>query len=226
VDDIDALLAEADEQMGPIRKAYAASLRAKEVAPGLQPKIKNVLENQRSALEYLAHAIVDQYGKKGTRVYFPIVATAGDFSGRFDKNMQGVATARPDIRDAIEQRQPYWSGYEWIGHLATLTNENKHQKLTPQRRAEATRLTGGPGGGTIGTQGARIGIGEGAAIMIGQGANIQFASEGPVRSHNIEQTTLVDWLFADPSISALETLETIQQQLPTLIAEIRHVAGL
>jgi hypothetical protein len=56
-------------------------------------------------------------------------------------------------------------GYTWLPAFMELTNENKHQRLTPQVRKESKepRISGG---------GASIGIGEGASISIGPGASI------------------------------------------------------
>ena len=226
MEDLAALLAEVDEQMGTVRRLYADSLRTETVFPGLQPKIKNVLENQRSALEYLASAIVDRFGKSTGRSYYPIVSEPALFDARFAKNMRGVAAARPDIRDAIEARQPYRQGYEWLGHLATLTNENKHQKLSPQQRVETRELRPGPGGaGVIGGPGASIRMTGNASIRMTGNASISFGG-GPVVARNIQRRVLVDWLFADLRISALATLTEIERRLPSLISEIRQVAGL
>jgi hypothetical protein len=46
VQDIDALLAEADDQLGRVREMYADSLRSQAIPSNLPPKIKNILENQ------------------------------------------------------------------------------------------------------------------------------------------------------------------------------------
>lgn len=225
--DIEALLAEAAGQMVSVRELYAASLRASEVAPGLQTKIKNVLENERSALEYLAHDVVERFGESGAKCYFPIVTTPEDFPARFDKTMRGVAAARPDIRDAVEERQPYNGGYEWLGHLATLTNENKHQRLSAQERVEATELRPGPGGtGIIGTPtGGAIRLEGSVSLVTSDGGSMSFG-DGPVTFQNVQRTVLVDWIFADLGVTALGTLETVFKQLPALVADIAGIAGL
>ena len=70
--DIDALLEDADEQLERVRDLYEKSLREKEVPTKLKTRIKNVVENQRSALEYLAHAIYERHGDgKGAKSYYP-----------------------------------------------------------------------------------------------------------------------------------------------------------
>lgn len=103
------------------------------------------------------------------------------------RQMPGVAPSLPDVRDEIERHQPYYDGQEWLGHLVTLTNENKHKRLTPQERTETTRLSPGPGGGVIGLSGgAQIRMGHGASIQIGQGASISFGGTGApiMQSHH------------------------------------------
>ena len=111
--DIDALIDDAGEQLERVRELYEDSLREKEVPGKLRTRIKNVLENQRSALEYLANAIYERYGD-GTdaRVYYPVTDAATAFGGTFDRLLPGVAANAPTVRDAIEARQPYQPGYE------------------------------------------------------------------------------------------------------------------
>jgi hypothetical protein len=54
----------------------------------------------------------------------------------------------------------------WLPDLATLSNENKHENLTPQTRTETHELR-------VESLGAGISIGEGAAISLGAGTSIQ-----------------------------------------------------
>ncbi len=77
---VDALLADAEEQMAAVRSLYDTSLTEKQVIRGLQVRIKNVLENQRSALEYVAHAVVVLAGGNGSRCYFPVLNEPGEFT--------------------------------------------------------------------------------------------------------------------------------------------------
>lgn len=53
--DARALVREAARQTGEVRDLYEAGPRSQILDPGLRPRVKNALENQRSALEYLAH---------------------------------------------------------------------------------------------------------------------------------------------------------------------------
>jgi hypothetical protein len=245
VDDIDALINEAADQLVAVRGLYQRSLTVASRLSRLQAKIKNVLENQRSALDYLAHAIVERDGKAGSRAYFPVAKKPEVFSDVFGGQMPGVRATRPDIEGAIEKRQPYQPGYEWLEHLVFLTNENKHRRLTPQTQEVTAELRGGPGGGTIGAGDpdrkliiadevtilksmnvTGVDLPEGAAIRLAPGAEMTVSGPGPLDVRNVTQTEIVDWLFADLAISALATLERIQAKLPGLLAEVIHVAGL
>jgi len=244
--DIDALIEDAAEQLDRVRELYEASLRAKEVPAKLRTRIKNVLENQRSALEYMAHAIYEAHGDgKGKNSYYPVAASLTEFPGYFNKVMSGVATNCPDVRDAIEARQPYRPGYEWLTHLSLLTNENKHRRLTPQTRTETKTVeTRGPRGGQVGyTEGVTflpggqgISFGPGGSISFGPGGSIEFGPGGtsvsgvpvdpttqrpvPTPGATVAETVYVDWLFEDPQLSALGTLERIQDSLPSLVDDV------
>lgn len=142
-------------------------------------------------------------------------------------NMRGVAEARPDIAKIIEKCQPYRPGREWLGHLATLTNENKHQALTAQTRREVTQISPGAGGGAFGlTGGPQIHMSGGASIQMSGGASIGFSGPGQPFQQNMTRTILVDWLFEQPQVSALGLLKHVQQELPKLLDELLDAADL
>ena len=211
--DIDALLEESGEQLERVRELYEKSLRDKDVPSGLRVRIKNVVENQRSALEYLANAIYERHGDgKGKNSYYPVANAPSEFPGLFERYLPGVAANCPDAREAIQARQPYVPGFEWLRHLVLLTNENKHRRLTPQTRSEqrTTRFESG---------GAVIELGEGASIQLGAGADISLGGQS-IRQIRPTQVTYVDWLFEDPQLSALGTLEQIHESLPRLVDDV------
>jgi len=60
------------------------------------------------------------------------------------------------------------NGHKWLPAFMDLTNENKHQRLTPQERRESKelRISGGGASMSLG-QGASISVGSGASISIG-----------------------------------------------------------
>ena len=58
---IRALLKKASSEFSELRKAYEVSLHEKVVREDFKVSIKNVFENLRSSLDYLAHDIFEAY---------------------------------------------------------------------------------------------------------------------------------------------------------------------
>jgi hypothetical protein len=218
--DIDAVVEHAQEQLELVGSIYESALQEQQVNSTLQVRIKNVVENQRSALEYVAHAIYAGYGDgKGARSYYPLAVVDKKFPTLFDRLLPGVAATCPAVRDAIEARQPYQGGYEWLHHLSLLTNENKHRRLTPQARTETRRVRVETVGGSRVEYGEGVRFGSG--VLIG-GVPVDPNTQLPVPSpqQSVTVTTYVDWLFEEPPLSALGTLQRIQGALPSLIDDV------
>jgi len=214
--DIDALVEDAALQLGLVRETYQVTLQAQEVPRRLMARIKNVVENQRSALEYLAHQIYEEYGDgAGAKSYYPIANANTQFLGLFERNLPGVAANCPNVRDAIEARQWYQRGYEWLQHLVSLTNENKHRRLTPQTRSELEVSRWNRPSATIETDSrgnVRVSPPAGRS-------DLRFA--GDLRDvPPDERMVYVDWLFDDPPLPALATLEAIQGGLSALVDDV------
>jgi hypothetical protein len=221
LNDVEATLGLAAEQLGEIEKIYNDTLAAQNIPPRLQALIKGVIEHQRSALDFTTHAIATGLGtaRDGDRIYWPYARRPEDFVGYFDKNLPGLRAARPDIADAYQRYQPYTPGYEWIADLIELAKSNKHRQLTPQTRTEnhATRFSGPLGGA--------IEIGRGASIQIGQGAAILIDGV-PLQSIQPQRIVYVAWLFADSGKNALGTLQGIQAGIEPLLHGLCNLAGL
>jgi hypothetical protein len=173
-DDANELVKHAEGDLAKIREAYEASLHAKDVRGSLRVEIKNFIENLRSALDFAARGLYTKYGsspKADPKIYFPYAATNQDRatfekSGRIEACIPGINAAKPDVVQALLEMQHFGShGFTWLPDFMDLTNENKHERLTPQVRKESKelRISGG---------GASIAIGEGASISIGPGASI------------------------------------------------------
>ncbi len=230
--DVDVLLDDADEQLKRVRDMYEASLQAKDASGPLQARIKNVLENQRSALDYLATAITNRDGKQGTKPQFPYSFEPEEFDKWFDKAMPGVRAARADIADAFRRHQPFQPGHDWVKDLAALTNENKHRQLTPQSRDETRQIDtrrGGTGAGVVFTpyQPGKGGVSFGGDLVI-NGVPVDSQTLLPIGGgpKPYIETIYVDWLFADPPKSALRTLEEIAAGIRPAVADIVQTAGL
>lgn len=73
---IQALLKKAEAQLRDVETEYNRSLHAKAIEAELRIDIKNLCENMRSALDYLAHDIRERFcpsATPGDRFYFPVM---------------------------------------------------------------------------------------------------------------------------------------------------------
>jgi hypothetical protein len=157
LDDIDTLLVAADEDIDDIASMYKASLATKQVPQRLRADIKNVLENPRSVLDYLAVAITEKFGTPRRSICYPLATSDTDLARRMVSAMSGVAEKRKRITKKIGDHQLYNS--PWLKHLSTLVRENKHNRLTPQERRQNLIVAPTAGGaGYIGTPGAGIAL--------------------------------------------------------------------
>lgn len=182
-DDAKELVRHAEQKLVEIKKEYERSLHKQRIKPALLVDIKNFFENLRSALDFSAHGIFDQFGSSSNaqpKIYFPYARASQsrlefEEAGRIEKCIPGLTASRPDIVQLLLEMQHFGSrGYDWLPDFMNLTNENKHQKLSPQVRQEAKALrVSFPGGSsmTLG-QGASISIGPRASISSG-GASIK-----------------------------------------------------
>lgn len=218
VREIRALLDEVERQLVDVQGVYEASLRAKDVSPELKVRIKNILENQRSALEYLAAQITDRDGVKGSRTKYPLAPTAADFVASIDRSMPGVRAARPDVAAKIELVQPFQQSCGWLAALRDLTNENKHQRLSPQVRKQTWQRSFR---GVTWTEGVKFGAG----VLIG-GVPVNPATQKPEGAEPVQETIYVDWQFEDLGVSAFGTLQEIQSNLRVVTEEIGSLAGI
>ena len=171
------LINESKETLAEIKSAYEDSLHDQEVKPKLLIKIKNFMENLRSALDFIAHDLFDKYGTtsgNAPNIYFPYAWDGLDLNGfrtknRIEKCIPGLIANRSDIASKIEDYQHFSSANNWwLPKFMDLNNENKHQRLTPQTRKETKQLNIKSSGG-----GASISLGGGASISLGHGASIQ-----------------------------------------------------
>ena len=169
------LVKDAKRRLGEVKNSYEKSLMEKEVSIDLRIAIKNVLDNLRSALDYAARELRERYspssGSKG-RVYFPIAAKGSDFRSLVGKNIPGLLKKLPDLLPVLESFQQFFSpSNSWLPDLATLSNENKHERLTPQTRTESERVVARSQAGTV--------IWNPSAVRFGSGVHIGGAPVDP-----------------------------------------------
>ncbi len=176
IEDAKELVKECASSLAAIKKEYDESLHEKNIHPKLLIKIKNFMENLRSALDFTAHDLFNKYGDGSStnNLYFPYAWEGLDLAGfrgkkRVEKCIPGLSRNRPDIAAMIENYQ-HFSDIKntWLPQFMDLNNENKHQRLTPQTRKERKELRLSSGGTSISMgQGASISIGRGASITMG-----------------------------------------------------------
>jgi hypothetical protein len=145
------------------------STKTRNLTQELLVKIRSILDQvMYSFFENEILPCLDESEKKKAKVYFPIVSKKGDLKsvlGRF--KVKDLDQTHPNIFNFLESIQPYNKNYEWLTYLVQYSNE-KHIRLTPQKRIEHKRLSmGSNGAGITLTGGASISLGRGASISIG-----------------------------------------------------------
>src|SRR6266508_2314286 len=107
IDDIRALMEDAAEQIAAAGALHDEALTDYKVRGRFKTRVKNVLEAQRSSLDYLAVAITEQYGTPKGPIYYPLAPSSAEFAAEMDRKMPGVAAAEPDIAAAVGRHQPH-----------------------------------------------------------------------------------------------------------------------
>lgn len=131
LDEIDALLADADAEIDATATIHDAALEEPKLRRRLQINVKHVLEGQRSSLDYLAVEMTRRFGtENSTKAYYPLATTPGRFAQSIEQKMPGVAESRPDVAAAVRRHQPF--GVPELGTLVALVNEAKHNRLNVQ----------------------------------------------------------------------------------------------
>lgn len=209
-EDVQALLTQAREQLREVEVKYQSSLTAKSVSPALKVKIKNLCENLRSVLDYLAHDIREtkcSQPKENDRFYFPILPNKRQFESRMREWFPGLDSAAPDLWSYLESIQPYHGAQtEWLGQLNSVNNENKHSALIEQTRTETERIRATSSGGSVEWSPQNVRFGNGVSIL---GVPVDPSTQLPVPDTSIEVKRIVwvDFHFEGIGKSALGLLK-------------------
>jgi len=132
IDDIVTLLEDTNKQIKAAETLHDQALDNPAVRGAFKARIKNILEPQRSALDYLAVEITKRYGSSKGLVYYPLAQAEQEFPTEMDSKMPGVASAKPPIAEAIKRHQPFQPNYEWLRELNQLTRHQKHTGSSTQ----------------------------------------------------------------------------------------------
>lgn len=209
---VEALLRKAKSDFGDLRATYDSSLHEKHVREDLKVAIKNIFENLRSCLDYLAHDIFDtHFGsvRKPDRLYFPIRSTAAEFNQAIAKDYPDLQSNSKAVFDILEAVQPYSD--PWLGQFNKLNNHNKHQDLVEQTRTEARQVTVSRGGGSV-SWGPGVIFGSGVSVV---GVPIDPRTQMPV-PNTVAETEVVIWVD-------FRFKEIDQSVLPFVEASLRNV---
>jgi len=204
---IEALLRKSRDGVGDLKRAYEASLHAKAVSEELKVDIKNIFENLRSFLDYLAQEIFESccpQSKPPDRLYFPIRKSRQEFDQAVNKYFPNLQKKRTLVYDFLESLQPY--NDPWIGEFNQLNNENKHQDLVEQIRTESRHVTvSRPDSGSV-SWGPGVTFGRGVSVM---GVPIDPKTQLPIPNTSVktEIVTWVDFRFRENSKSVLPFVE-------------------
>lgn len=146
--DIDVILAAATQQYESIRREYDKALQDQSL--DLRVPVKNLMENLRSALDYMAHDIYEACcqapraasGQPDPRnVYFPYGRTEADFRSGVGSSLPGLSTHAPVVYNLLLSIQPFRCGDKWLYDLCSILNEKKHDRLKAQVRSETETYT-------------------------------------------------------------------------------------
>ena len=223
-DDIRALLERSRKDLEEVQAEYEQSLCKKKVAADLRIDIKNLCENVRSALDYLASEIRECHcaAAKGKRFYFPILPDRKQFEARVEEWFPGLRTAAPDLWGYLESIQPYHEGNEWLGQFNRVNKENKHGSLVEQTRTETPRVSVETrSGSNVSWDPGAVTFGSGVSIG---GVPVDPSTQMPVPhpSQKVTRAIWVDFLFEDIRVSAIGLLRSSIDGVSAIAAAIEE----
>jgi hypothetical protein len=216
--DIDALLKDIDTDLAEMESIYQRDLTAKQESPDLVRVVRRIIADERSVLDFVAHAVAERYGSPKDRAYFPICIGPGDFPKLLDSNISALTTNHPKIAAAFERHQPYHEGKGALQYLPALSRVNKHQRFSAQTRQETRWLQSGG----VGWNPDNVKFGGHVAVS-GNPINPQ-TQRPPAGTYT--ETIFVDWKFVDPPVPVRGTLTEIARIAHEATSDIRHEARL
>ena len=217
---IAALISKCRSALDALKNEYQSSLRAKNVSEELKIDIKNILENLRSCLDYLARDIHDKFvAGLPSRLYFPIRPTFTEFEQAIASDFSGLDQISPDVYNILEKVQPYHD--DWLAKFNRLNNNNKHEDLVEQTRTETKRvIVSSKSGKSSVSWGSGVTFGSGVSVM---GVPIDPKTQLPV-PNTITETKVeiwVDFKFVDNGESVIPFLTKSIDKVEALCKSIQ-----
>jgi hypothetical protein len=217
---INALLKKANLDFAELQTAYQSSLHEKQVRDDLKVAIKNIFENLRSCLDYLAQDIFDTHcfpTRKSDRLYFPIRATPEEFRPAIEKDFPNLPSTAKDVFNILESIQPYRNA--WLGDFNKLNNHNKHQDLVEQTRSETKQVTVSREGGSV-SWGPGVTFGSGVSVM---GVPIDPRTQMPV-PNTVAKTKVTIWIdfrFKEIGQPVIPFIQTSLQNVEKIFRDLQ-----
>lgn len=194
---IQALINKSKKDFRSLKRDYDASLQEQTISEELKINVKNIFENLRSCLDYIAHDIHETCiaGSKPRRLYFPIRQSRADFDHAIDSEFPNLSLIKVDVYDLLEAIQPY--NDDWLGKFNKLNNYNKHQNLEEQTKTESryVKVTSRNGDASV-SWGPNVSFSGSVSVM---GAQINPSTQLPESGSNVKTiiTIWVDFKFKE-----------------------------
>lgn len=234
------LLEHAKKDLEKIKAEYEASLKSKTISSSLQIDVKNLMENLRSALDYVARDVCERVinpvrlgtGEKEVKdVYFPYGKDENSFRSSISKRLPKLDSISPLVFGIFERVQPHKYGNDWLFNFCSILNQNKHDQLSPQTRVEKRGLKldfVGGGGITLGPGAAIKGTGKiisGSGVLDLKGKTV--SGDSPVEDlpQTIKQTVII-WVgfqFADTGVEVLPLIQLATKEVEQLANDIYSI---
>lgn len=221
---ITALISKAKKDFVVLKSDYNNSLDQKVISEELKIDIKNIFENLRSSLDYIAHDIHEACitAKPPKKLYFPIKQSRKEFDIGINTDFVDLNTNFPDVYTILENVQPY--NDPWLTKFNKLNNNNKHQDLVEQTRTEQRRVTvsSKSGNGSV-SWGPGVTFGSGVFV---QGVAVDTRTQVPVPNNrvNTEVVIWVDFKFQENDESVLPFIEASINKIESLFIELgKHI---
>jgi hypothetical protein len=224
-EEINALVKRAKKQYSDIKSSYESSLAQRLVSKDLSIDIKNLCENLRSVLDYLARDIRETHCpsvNKNDKFYFPIFPDDNQFKSKMSQWYPGLDTACPNLWNYLESVQPYHGESTiWLHHFNRLNNENKHDSLVAQTKSTSERIhVNIHSGGSVSWDPSAVKFGKG--VYIG-GVPVDPSTQMPIPhpSQEVQRIIWVDFHFRDIPGSAIGLLEQSLKGVERITFEVR-----
>lgn len=225
------MLDSAKEHLDELPSLYKEFLRETEVPRQLTHKIRYLLSDIESALDYMAFFIFNKYcakhiddqdklERRRKKVNFPLYDSEGWFDKKINEMFPQLISERPDIIEVFKNQQPFVKGKEsWLPIFNKLVNNNKHRELEKQKRDQTTHVLYGKIGGI--TLQNVVFKNVGVPISI-NGQAVNFINTTPFDRNFIANTT-IDFVFKELNLSVIQTLTIIIDGANSVIQKLEGV---